>query len=461
MLTRLFHINDPIRLSAVAVVVFLVAVLFGVWGPTTYTEFQWMLLGEKMGEGNLVYKSIDDFTAPLAALFYLILSPFGRSPVTYVVFSAIIIFIQAVIFNYQLNRLNITTEKTFLPGLAYVLVASLSFDFYTLSPQLLGMTFILISIFQLIAIMRFGEVKEYTLSSGIYLGIAALFYLPFLLFFFLYLFAILFYASFDFRKFVIFFFGIWFPIILVGTFFYWKQSLFYYLSDLLFYALSIYKQMFLSTEQLLIFLAFPVLISIVTIVKTFTAKGFVNFQTSVAVIFLMWPIVSAALVLVVPQVSFWSFYSLVPVIAFFLSHFLTMVKRKVFTDGMILLFVAAIGFGLYEQRMDDALIMKPSDKVYGKVLVMTEDISYFNHPENFPATRFLRWRMSKRYFEDVSERENQVKIYLSFKRDLPDVIIDPEGHCKEMFEYIPALGALYTEESPGVYAVKPELRERL
>jgi hypothetical protein len=185
VLTRIFHINDPIRLSAVAVLVLLLAVAFGVWAPMTYTEFQWMLLGEKMSEGNLVYRSIDDFTAPLAAVFYAMISVFGRSSTTYVVFSAIIIFIQAVIFNLQLNRLNIATEKTFLPGLAYVLAASLSYDFYTLSPQLLGMTFILISIFQLIAIMRFGEVKEYTLSSGIFLGIASLFYLPDLLFFLL------------------------------------------------------------------------------------------------------------------------------------------------------------------------------------------------------------------------------------------------------------------------------------
>jgi hypothetical protein len=219
--------------------------------------------------------------------------------------------------------------------------------------------------------------------------------------------------------------------------------------------------MFLTTEQILFFLVFPVLLTTIAIVKTFTTRGFVNFQTSVAVIFLMWPIVSVALVLFVPQVSFWSFYSLVPVIAFFLSHFLTVVKRKIVTDGAIILFVIAIGFGLYQQRTDEELIIQPADEVYGKVLCMTDDISYFNHPQNFPATRFLRWRMSKRYFENVSEKENQAKIYLSFKRDLPQTIIDPEGYCKEMFEYIPALGELYTEKSIGVYAIKPEYLERL
>ena len=58
-------------------------------------ELKWLLLGQKMGEGNLLYADIWDNTAPLAAGVYWLLDVlFGRSAMAHHVVSLLLVWVQ-------------------------------------------------------------------------------------------------------------------------------------------------------------------------------------------------------------------------------------------------------------------------------------------------------------------------------------------------------------------------------
>ena len=69
--------------------------------------------------------------------------------------------------------------------MVYMLFMNLYFDFLTLTPALMSMTFVLLAINNLIKRMDNKTRDELFLLTGIYLGVATLFYLPSFLFFLL------------------------------------------------------------------------------------------------------------------------------------------------------------------------------------------------------------------------------------------------------------------------------------
>ena len=63
-----FRINDPLRIITVLFLLFLLrlpVLLSG--GPITVNELNWMLVGERLAEGNIIYNQLIDNISPLAS----------------------------------------------------------------------------------------------------------------------------------------------------------------------------------------------------------------------------------------------------------------------------------------------------------------------------------------------------------------------------------------------------------
>ena len=97
-----------------------------------------------MASGDILYKDLWDNIAPLSATSYWIMHVlFGKSQLAYQIVALILVLIQSVQFNSILIRNNAYNESSYIPAALYVIVGSIFFDFMTLSPQLIALTFIL------------------------------------------------------------------------------------------------------------------------------------------------------------------------------------------------------------------------------------------------------------------------------------------------------------------------------
>jgi hypothetical protein len=84
-LITLFRNGSPLRILSVLAFLLLLrlpVLLNGV--PVLSPELKWMLVGERMDQGFMLYTGIWDNTAPLSAcVYWLIDLVFGRSPQVY------------------------------------------------------------------------------------------------------------------------------------------------------------------------------------------------------------------------------------------------------------------------------------------------------------------------------------------------------------------------------------------
>ena len=150
----------------------------------------WMVLGERLSEGYLLYVDVIDDTGPLSAgVFTGLHLLFGRSPIAYILLGKIIVLVQIYYWNSTLIKYRVFDENTYLPAIVMAALFHFSFDLMYLSPTLLGSTFLLLAFGQLFShTVLQKESSESTLLIGIYGGLATgfhwnfVFFLPFIVF---------------------------------------------------------------------------------------------------------------------------------------------------------------------------------------------------------------------------------------------------------------------------------------
>ena len=155
-----------------------------VTNPVTVLELDWMVIGEKMSEGSILYKDLWTSLGPFSAtVYWWIDEVFGRSHIAYMIIAFLILLFQLVKFNQILLRHEAFSQPTYVPAFVYGALALLSFDFMTLSPQLMGAIFILQALDILFSHINNREkLDERIQYIGILLVIAALFYFPYFVF---------------------------------------------------------------------------------------------------------------------------------------------------------------------------------------------------------------------------------------------------------------------------------------
>ena len=169
---RFFKAFDPLRIIVLLLVLLLLRLPMMISGtPLLVPELDWLVIGERMNDGFGLYRDIWDTIEPLSAGVYFMLDKlFGKSQLSYQIVALILLYLQALLFNLVININNLFNERTLVPGLLYVLFASLFFDFLTLSPVLMGLPFLILALHFIFIQMRSGTDDESILfySSAFY-----------------------------------------------------------------------------------------------------------------------------------------------------------------------------------------------------------------------------------------------------------------------------------------------------
>ena len=435
--------------------------LFVLEFPLLRPELSWFLIGEKINDGWVMYKDLDDNTGVFSALVYGFVDLVaGRSTSFYHIVNVFVVFVQAILLNFTINENSLLKSKTYVPALLYVVSASIFFDFYTLSPPMMATTFLIISLRYLFQQMKQQKKDASVYMMGCYVGVAALFYTPAILFIFLILFSVLLYSSSSLRSLLLVFVGFLFPLITVGLYYYWNNALGLYLKDILFYSFTQLNYWYLSSSGILFLAAVPIAVMIWAVLRLSSATGYVNYQVNTRLVMIFYIVIAIITFFVSPKKSAYHLFLFVPAMAYILGDYFLNIKSS-FLGGLqfysFFIFIWMVGY-MYEDSpfLRNSLVSSKNIVVdankyreVGKVLVLGDDVDYYMN--NTLATGYLNWQVAKQHFKDLSDLPKLIGLHENFMKELPDAIIDKEKVMPAVFQRLPDLSKIYYQGKDGIY----------
>ncbi len=454
---RYFRINDPYRLIILLVLLLLASLPFLLdLPPVTLQELKDMVLGEVIGDKTM-YTEIVDRTAPMMAVTDGVLNfVFGRSLLGRHLLALFIIFFQASYFGILLINNKAYNENTYVPALVFGFMCFFSFDMLATTPELLASTLLLLTLNNLFKEIEFRVDRDsIVLNLGVFLGFSSLYVLSYSIFLIGAIIILIVFARATFRKIAMLVFG--YGLVHASLF------ILYYCfgrtGDLWahFYVASV-TQMGLSLvgiNSLLVLLAIPVLYLVFSLFMLTREARFTKYQSQVFQTIFLWLAIACIHVWLAPNRTPHSFFPCIAPVAYFIGHYLLLIRRKMIAEAMLWLFVAGLLsvslLSRYQMlKQVDYVNLFPKGSVYEslvvnrKVAIIGDDPSLYL--KNNLAGYFFDWSLSKRYFEQPDYYENLIKINQSFLLDPPEVIIDESGLMEPIMERIPSLKLGYRKE---------------
>ncbi len=420
-----------------------------------------MLVGENLAEGDRLYTQLWDNIGPFSALIYRLVDlVFSRSQVAYVILAAILITYQCFIFNDFLLTKKAYHENTYVPALVYALLTCLSFDFYTLSPVLLSLTWVLLALRNIFYRIESQSRDVRILSTGIFIGLAVLCYLPSIIYLLSSLLAYLFFANLSFRRFFLLLYGFALPLLIAFTYFYMIEAATEFTQQYLLSFRTIERSPYVGDWRLLIVGMVPLAFLLVSLYQLGQYRRYTNQQGKLQRIMGMKIIAALATLLLVRQLAPYHLLYLVPPIAFFITHFLLIIRRiliaELVTVGLAFLLIfngytlLFNFFSLQQVTHTTNLMVQPTDYdglVKGKKIVMlSKHLSVYRTAQL--ATPYLNWSLAERQLTNLDDFKNVSFVFAAFQSDMPELIIDESGLMDRIFERIPTIRTSY-QKLPG------------
>ncbi len=426
-----------------------------------------MIVGESISFKNILYLDVWDDLAPLSALIYaLIDSVAGRSQWTYQILAVFVVFFQCYLFNQLLISNRAYKVNTYVPALIYAVLMSAFFDFFTLSPVLMSSVFQLLIIKGIFHHMAVKAKDEQFLNIGLALGLSALFYLPSMVYLPVSILALGMYSSMNLKKYILMFFGFFFPVVLVGIFFFWHGALMDFMN---YYFISWMATPFRELVNLntLWFISIPgFLLMIFSWLRIYSVSRHNNLQTNYMLIMMLFLAGALLMMFISPERVPHQLVVFITPASFYLGHLFLSIKRKLLSEVIFLAFFAitlttnygmlyrlVVPPGLFEYERMLVTGTQWDQLVKGKKLLIIGDKldAYLNA---YPTTPYLNWNLSRKHLDHINSYNNLSLIYENFLNDMPDVIIDQKQVIPELFRQMPTIASLYTKQG-NTYFLKP------
>jgi hypothetical protein len=422
----------------------------------------WMVLGERLSEGHLLYVDVIDDTGALSAgVFTGLHLLFGRSEIAYFLLGKIFVLFQIYYWNSTLIKYRVFDENTYLPAIVMAALFHFSFDLMYLSPTLLGSTFLMLAFGQLFShTVLQKESSESTLLIGIYGGLATgfhwnfVFFLPFLILTGLSI------SSFTVRQLFLSIMGFLLPILLILVFYFWNDGLEQ--------ALQVWPIVFTypnyGYQPYLSWLApgvFPLVLALAGFfIGSFFRGATINQQKQRQLI-LIWLLFSAGLFFLVKNTASYQLVVFLPAMSYFITQFFlyfnwTLLLRPAFFGLVLALPLWGMNYWQERTKVDATyFVTAPIEKdqrIQKGLMILEENPSpYLTHSLDGP---FLNFHMSESYLKQEKNLQQKAQVFQMIRRQQPEQVYDKEGLFKALLEELPALKEFYNEDKPGRYSKK-------
>jgi len=430
-------------LVVVLLLLVIIRVTYGIIGlPLSYPELKFLLLGQWLGDGMSMYTETFDYTAPLSAWTYQLLDMvFGRSRLTHWVISALLVFIQAAWFNRSLIKSKVFSESNYVPAFLYVIFSVAAFDFFALSPQLMSLTWVVISMDHLIRRMDNEVGDELFLFPGFYLGIASMFYFPAAAFFIIFLLAHIIITQAQLRRIFLFAFAFVTAIMAVLIFIYlfgsWTEFWQVYFTEI-----SRAKVFYFTYLDLLIWAAVP---TIFFLVALFTALGRRegSLHAKTQQFMLLVSVASSGVILMSGTLSGIEVIFFVPVFTFFISNYILKIRRRIWrllVPNFLIIGAVLVPFlSLRYESIQENLIV-PERKVdpafSGKRIMIIGPVDPI-YMQGRMAGPFIDSEISKRRLEGLDYYHDAPVFLDIFRKAKPEIVVDEWEYMQKIMHRFP------------------------
>lgn len=455
-----FKINDPFRIIGIILLFLALSTPYLLMDrPLLTPELSWMLVGERLSSGHFLYVDIMDDIGPFSAYVYWLIDILvGRSWWAYKTIAALIILFQTAYINRLFILYKAFDHNTYLPALVMIIIFHFSFDLLTLSPALMGTTFVLLALGQLFSQTLLNEENtESVLLVGIFGGIAACFHFPLIVFLPFLLVAGITVSGFSFSQLILSLVGYFQPFVLCCIYFFWIGGLPEFITEFVLATRMTSSYPHVSYTDLLVLISPPLAFAIIGyFIGTLTSSITVN-QQKQKQLMLLYSIFALCSIFFANRRTPYQMVIILPGLTYFISQifiFLTHKKQLLVLFYAFFLSVPLTGYFWALNKIKDNktwnYTLGPSKGIHGeKILVLGDDISAYQNAQI--AGPYLNFRLSKRVLTDYADQEKMVEVYLHFIKEKPETIFDQEGLFEKLLVRIPALGEIYTKKEEGIF----------
>ena len=337
-----------------------------------------------------------------------------------------------------------------------------SFDFLSVTPELLGSTVLLLALNNLFREIEFRVQREGTIINvGFYTGLASIFVFTYSLFLLAAFAILLVYARINFRKSLLLAFGFFLPHVVLATYYFYKDALpalwnNFYLENLLHTDINL-----ISGKSLFILGILPITYFVFSLFMMTREARFTKYQSQLFQVMFLWLVFCVIEVFLTRQLSPHSLIIMIPSLAYFFSHYLLLIRRKWIAESMLWILI----FGIMSMNLlaangrvgsVDYSKMYVPDKALPvsnkKVMVLGDDLSVYK--SNTLGGYFLDWRLSERTLNGIQYYDHVLTIDEMFHKCPPDVIVDEKGMFVLLANRIPSLANRYRKQADDLYVKK-------
>lgn len=450
---RFFRINDPYRLAIIFIlmVIIRIAQSYFITG-TSYYELKWLLLGEWLTQGYQMYGETFDYSGPIAVFIYKYLTViFGRSAFIHYGFSTLVIIFQAGIFNQLLLKNKAYDENGYLPAFLYMILMVSVPDFMTLSPQLLSLTFILLALQNVLRRIDNQVTDELFLNSGIYIGIATMIYLPSMVFFLVFLFALILFSSAASRRLALYLFSFLLAFSLCALYFYWRGDFWLFVDSYLVQNIIMDIKSPLGIGEVMYISGGFIVVFFIAVYKTFVSARLTNFQQKIQQVIWLMFFGGVATFFISNEKALFELVFIVPVIAYFWTHYFIFIRRKIFQLIMPgLLIIGMLAFTVFSyQQLTSPLEIRNEESSQEGTMVLGGDIEYYqNVGINTPC---FNEHLTMHAFKGLDYYGSAGSIYMLFQKANPTLVIDEMGVMHNLTQRFPKIESDYKKVGPKRY----------
>lgn len=422
--------------------------------PLTLPELKWLLIGERLGDGYTMYSELYDTTGPLSVLVYKWLNIlFGRVSFPLIVCSTLLITVQAGILNNILLRNKAYDENNYLPAFFYVLLVSSIPDFFSLSPQLMSLTFLLLALNHIFRRIDNVITDELFLLAGVYLGLATFFYLPAILYSLVFLLSFVLFSSAIFRRLLLFIYGAGVVFVLVWAYFFWFGAGDDFMTSFFVYGVAKSRIYFLTYKEMINVSYALFAVALLSFSVLFTVRV-TNFQQKMQQVMVLFFLGGLSILLITRELMVADLLFFVPTVAFFLVYYFLNLRRRIWKLLLPYLMMALlIGYPFWWFGRTTSGFFVSDEPEYAienrKLMGIGTPLPiYLNNHFSGP---FLDGYSSLRKIERMNDYAGASEFFGVLHKSDPEVILDELDVMPRIQSLFPEVEKRYRETDEGRY----------
>ena len=271
----------------------------------------------------------------------------GLSPMANVFLAALIVFVQALIFNRIINNHGLLAKPSYLPALLYITGASLFMQFLLISPMLIGNFIIILIIDKFLKLAKTANAMSIMFDVGMLIALGTLIYFPFIMLLLMLWLSLLMYRPFNWREWISGLIGFLTIFSFVAVFYYWNDKLDRFIDILQPLANKFPNKIQINLDDYLVLIPVGIIMILAAIqLRENFYRSFISTRKAFQMLFFMF-IVSMLSFYTKPGVTVAHFLLCVATGAVLLAYYFSNAKKRWVYESLFAILVVCIQYFLF------------------------------------------------------------------------------------------------------------------